>query len=362
MDIVAIVMAIFSVIGALDRIFGNRLGIGKEFEKGFLLLGELALAMMGMIIITPAIADWLSPVFEGFYTCFGIDPSVIPASLFANDMGGAPLAKEICKNDQLGMYNGMIVASMMGATVSFTIPIALGSVNKENQKPLLLGLLCGIVTIPLGCLAAGFLCGIAAGPLFLNLLPLLIFAAIIAVGLLLAPELCVKIFNLFGIFIKIIITVGLALGVLKFLIGWEPISGLTPIEEAAGICLNAAIVMSGAFPLLFILSKIIAKPMKALSRTLGIKENATLGFVATLANNITTFEMMNEMDKKGAMLNAAFAVSASFVLADHLAFTLAFDNRYLLPMVVGKVVSGLCAVGVALFLFKRMKTTLETNV
>ncbi len=346
MDIVAIVMAIFSVIGALDRIFGNRLGIGKEFEKGFLLLGELALAMMGMIIITPAIADWLSPVFEGFYTCFGIDPSVIPASLFANDMGGAPLAKEICKNDQLGMYNGMIVASMMGATVSFTIPIALGSVNKENQKPLLLGLLCGI----------------AAGPLFLNLLPLLIFAAIIAVGLLLAPELCVKIFNLFGIFIKIIITVGLALGVLKFLIGWEPISGLTPIEEAAGSGLNAAIVMSGAFPLLFILSKIIAKPMKALSRTLGIKENATLGFVATLANNITTFEMMNEMDKKGAMLNAAFAVSASFVLADHLAFTLAFDNRYLLPMVVGKVVSGLCAVGVALFLFKRMKTTLETNV
>ena len=35
-EIIMAVMAFFAVIGALDRIFGCRLGIGKEFEKGMM--------------------------------------------------------------------------------------------------------------------------------------------------------------------------------------------------------------------------------------------------------------------------------------------------------------------------------------
>ena len=49
----AILMTIFAVIGAVDRVFGSKLGLGKEFEKGFLLLGQLVLSMFGMIIIAP---------------------------------------------------------------------------------------------------------------------------------------------------------------------------------------------------------------------------------------------------------------------------------------------------------------------
>ena len=147
-------MLFFALLGALDRILGNKLGIGKEFEKGFLLLGQLVLSMMGMIIIAPVIAELLSPAFDFVYNVFKIEPSIIPASLFANDMGGAPLAKEIAKNNQVGMYNAMIVSSMMGATISFTIPLALGCLKKEKHKELILGLLSGIVTIPVGCLVA----------------------------------------------------------------------------------------------------------------------------------------------------------------------------------------------------------------
>ena len=33
-EIIMAVMALFAVLGAFDRIFGCRLGIGKEFEKG----------------------------------------------------------------------------------------------------------------------------------------------------------------------------------------------------------------------------------------------------------------------------------------------------------------------------------------
>ena len=64
---------------------------------------------------------------------------------------------------------------------------------------------------------------------------------------------------------------------------------------------------------------------------------------------------MDKMDKKGAVLNSAFAVSASFVFGDHLAFTMAYDSNYIVPMIVGKLVSGICAVIFALLIYKDNK-------
>lgn len=93
MNIISIVILAFSLIGAIDFLIGNKLGMGKEFEKAFSLFCPMALSMLGMIVIAPAIGVWLTPVFEGFYNISGIDPSIIPASLFANDMGGTPPLK-----------------------------------------------------------------------------------------------------------------------------------------------------------------------------------------------------------------------------------------------------------------------------
>ena len=354
MNVVSIIMLCFAMLGLADRLIGNKIGIGKEFEKGFLLLGQLVLSMMGMIIIAPVLAELLAPAFDFVYNVLGVEPSIIPATLFANDMGGAPLAKEIAKNSQVGMYNAMVVSSMMGATVSFTIPLALGCLKKEKHKELILGLLSGIVTIPVGCIVAGFICKIPFVTLLLDLLPLIIFAVIIAVGLLLVPNVCIKIFNVLGVLIKILISVGLALGIIELLLGVMLIESAAPASEGIAICLSAAVVMSGAFPLLYIVSKLLKKPMEAFGRALGINGDSTLGFLSTLANNVSTFEIMNGMDAKGTVLNSAFAVSASFILADHLAFTLSYEPSYLLPMMVAKITSGIAAVLFALVIYKKV--------
>ena len=60
-EILIAVMAVFAVLGALDRIFGNRLGIGKEFEEGILAMGTLAMAMLGIICLAPVLAKLLNP-------------------------------------------------------------------------------------------------------------------------------------------------------------------------------------------------------------------------------------------------------------------------------------------------------------
>ena len=355
MNFVSLIMVFFSILGAIDRIIGNRFGLGKEFEKGVMVIGSLALSMIGMIVIAPFIADILSPVIELLVRYTPIDPSIIPSLLFANDMGGAPLAKEISSNSQFGYFNGLVIASMMGATISFTIPFSLEVVKIEQHKKMLTGILCGIITIPFGCFAAGIIAKLPIIPLLINTVPLIIFSVLISWGLLKFPDVCVKIFMCLGIFIKIIITTGLAIGILKFLTGIEIIKGLTSYEEAGMVILNAMAILTGAFPMVYILSKVLAKPLTAIGRKLKINEISAMGLLSTLATNITTFDTMKDMDDKGVVINSAFAVPAAFVFADHLAFTLAFNQDYLFPVIAGKLLSGILAIVLALFIYNKTK-------
>ncbi|HCH28644.1 MAG TPA: ethanolamine utilization protein EutH [Ruminococcaceae bacterium] len=357
MDYVGYIMLGFALLGLLDRIAGNRFHLGEEFEKGFELLGTLILTMLGMFVLSPVLARLLEPFFTFVYSTFHIDPSIITSSLFANDMGGALFASSVTKLRSLGLFNGLVVGSMMGATVSFTIPYALSVVGKERQKEFILGLLCGIVTIPFGCIVGSLVSGLPPAVAAINLIPLVIFALILTAGLLFFPEICIKIFKVFGIFIKILISLGLGLALIKHITGYEVVKGLGSFDDAINICLACAIALAGAFPALKIITTVFSKPLSALGEKLGINEKSTNGLVSSLASNVPTLEMINKMDSKGALLNSAFAVSASFIVADHLAFTLAFDKTYLGIVMLSKAVSGVCAIIFACFVYKKVKKT-----
>jgi len=361
-------MLAFSILAAIDMIIGNRFGLGKEFERGFMFFGTMALTMIGMIILAPWIAELLSPAFDWVYNTLHIDPSIIPASLFANDMGGAPLAASVARNEQIGMFNALVVSSMMGCTISFTIPFALGAVKKENHRQVLLGLLCGIATIPVGCFVGGLIARVSILALLVDLLPLIIFSGIITFGLLKFPSVCIKIFGMLGTGIKILITFGLVLGIIQFLTGYEIIKGVDTLESGAKVCLNAAVFMTGAFPFIFILSKLLNKPMSKIGAKLGIDALSSLSLVSTLATNATTFANMDQMNGRGMVLNSAFAVSGAFVFAAHLAFTMAFPggSAYILPMIIGKLVAGVLSVILGIFISKRSlkeeKVYADTNI
>ena len=50
-QIIMWIMAVGAVLGGVDRIAGNRFGLGKRFEEGFTLLGPTALSMSGIICL-----------------------------------------------------------------------------------------------------------------------------------------------------------------------------------------------------------------------------------------------------------------------------------------------------------------------
>lgn len=352
MSPISFVMACFSILGALDLMLGNKFGLGKQFERGFMLIGAMTMSMVGMLVLAPLIAYLLRPIVSALASVIPFEPSVVPAMILANDMGGAPLAMEFASSQQAGYYNGLIVSAMMGVTISFNIPLAMGVVPKEKHEPLLLGMLCGIITIPVGCLISAFVVGLPIKELLGSVLPLFLFAIILTVLLFFFPKQCVKVFKVLGRLITTVILIGLAAGIFEALTGIEVIPYTAPIEEGFDVCVNAAMVLSGAFPLVHILSKILDKPMKKLGAAMGVNSVSALGFLSTLATNITTYGNMQDMDERGTMYNGAFSISAGFVFAGHLAFTLSFNGDYALGMIVGKLLSGISSVFVAMLLYK----------
>lgn len=351
MDAISIVMLIFSILGAVDCILNNRFGLGKEWERGFHMLGIMALTMVGMLVLAPSIAYYLEPLLSANGEKMWFEPSIVASSLLANDMGGATLSLALAQNEKIGYFNGLIVASMMGCTLSYTLPLALGTVEKRQYRSVLLGLMCGIVTIPIGCSVSGLMIGISLMDVLIDLLPIMVLAVLLTIGLLKVPEVCMKVFRGLGVVIKIMITVGLMIGIITFMTGHEILPYAAPIEEGAQIIFNAAIVISGAFPLMYVLGKILKKPMGAFAKVVGINETSAIGLLGSLASATPTYAMMKNMDDKGTVFNAAFSVSGAFVFASHLAYTVAVNAEYVPSMIVGKLISGVSAVVVAWLLY-----------
>ena len=352
-EILIAVMAAFAVLGALDRIFGSRFGLGKEFEGGILAMGSLAMAMIGIISLAPVLAALLKPVIVPIYSFLGADSAMFAGSILACDMGGGALAAEMTQDADAALLGGVLTGSMLGATIVFTIPVAMGILEEEDRPAMAKGILCGIVTIPLGVFAGGLVAGFPVSMLLPNILPIVLIAALIALGLWKAEGAMIRGFAGFGKGVVAVITVGLAAAIVEELTGFVLIPGMAPISEGFETVGAIAIVLAGAFPLVFVLTKLLRKPLMRLGKLIGINETAAAGLVASLANSIATFGMVKDMDNRGKVVNIAFAVSAAFVFGDHLGFTAGFAPQMLPAMIVGKLVGGISAVVVALWLTRK---------
>ena len=356
-EVLIAVMAVFAVLGAIDRILGNRFGMGQEFENGILAMGSLALAMVGIVSLAPVLAAVLKPVVVPVYAFLGADPAMFAGTILANDMGGGALAAEMTADPQAALLGGVLTGAMLGATIVFTIPVAMGILEERDRPAMAKGILCGIVTIPLGVLAGGLTAGFPVGMVLRNLIPIVLIAALIALGLWRAEKAMVKGFAVFGKCVVIVVTIGLTAAIVEELTGFVLIPGMAPISEGFATVGAIAIVLAGAFPLVFVITKLLRKPLLALGRRLGINDAAAAGLIASLANSIAAFGMVKDMNQRGKVINIAFAVSAAFVFGDHLGFTAGFAPEMIGPMIVGKLVGGISAVAVAMWLTRGEERT-----
>lgn len=350
-DVIMWVMAIGAVIGGIDRIIGNKFGLGEQFEEGFNSMGPLALGMVGIVCLAPVISTYLGPLIIPGLTAIGADPAIF-GSILPNDTGGYPLAMSLAINEQAGLFSGLIVASMLGCTIVFSIPVGLGLIEKEDQPYFAKGLLIGLITVPIGSIIGGAIAGYDMGMVLINSVPVIAISVLLAIGLRFIPNGMIKGCIIFGKFIVVVITIGLVAAAFQAMTGVVIIPGMAPIEEALGIIGSIGIVLLGTFPVLSLLTKVLDKPLGAVGKKIGLDATSTAGIVFTLANSIPVYKMMKNMNARGKIVNTAWLVPATAALGDHLGFTAGVHPEAITAVVVSKILAGILAVLLAMLMTK----------
>lgn len=375
-SVIMMIMMIFMLVGAIDKILGNKFGYGEEFENGFNAIGALALSMAGVVAAAPVLSTVLGPILKPLYTAIGADASMFATTLLACDMGGYPLAMELAADPAIGNFAGLILGTMMGPTIVFTIPVALGIIKKEDRSYLGAGVLAGMITIPIGCIVGGLAMNMTEykmdiGRILINLVPVIVIAALIVLGLWFAPSKMIAGFNVFGAGVTIVITALTAIAVFQQITGIyfplfdvmsikDEVTGISPLDSGLLVCGQIGIVLIGAFLMVKWITRHFGGVLNKVGAALGMNETGSAGLVATLANNIAMFNIMGEMNPKGKILNVAFAVSAAFVFGDHLGFTAGVEQQMVFPVILGKLVAGITALILANVLAPKLLSKIES--
>ncbi|MFJ5759924.1 ethanolamine utilization protein EutH [Neobacillus sp. NPDC093182] len=379
--IVIYIIMTCAVMGAVAAIRNSDDGLGKQFMEGLHAVGHIFVPAAGIMASIPYLSWFINKVCGPFFAAIGADPAIAATAILATDMGGYQLA-EVLKETQEGWIMAMIVGFMAGATIVFSIPMGLAMLDKRDHKYMALGVMAGVLTIPIGALISSTIIALSNskvrdfistsgeakyqfalgyGQIMLNLSPLLLFVVVIALGLYFLPDLMINAFMWFGRILDAGIKLVLVFSIVEIFTGlfstvfgsW----GFHPImadQEDQFRALETAgyigIMLAGAFPMVYLLQKYAGGPLEALGRKLGLSKEGSAGLVATIANILAMFKLVSTMPPKDKVINISFAVCAAFLLGDHLSFTANFQPTLIFPIIIGKISAGVIGIGLAYWL------------
>lgn len=373
--IIIYIIMICAVLGAFGAIKDAQHGIGKEFMEGIYTIGPIFANSAGIMASIPFISKFIEHVFGPMFDKIGADPAIAATSILATDMGGYQLA-DVLKESYEGWIMAMIVGFMAGATIVFTIPLGLPMLDKRDHKYMALGILSGLLAIPFGAFvstaimlfshmkvrtfvgttgAATHVFSISFTSVFLNLLPLIIFVVITAIGLYFFSDLMIKLFIIFGKILDTCIKLVFVFSVVQIFTGFFTnvfgVWGFDPIMadkednfralENAG---NIAIMLSGAFPMVYLIRKYFSNGLTQVGGKIGLSEAGSAGIIATIANILAMFKLIKDMPPKDKVINISFGVSSAFLLGDHLSYTANFQPSLIPAVLIGKLSAGILSI------------------
>lgn len=340
------------VIGGLDKIFGDKLGLGEKFVEGLNYMGPTALCIAGILCLAPVIGQGCRYLIAPLCRAVHIDPAM-SANILALDMGGYALAMELADDMTIGLYSGLVVASMFGCTLVYLIPLGMTVVDPRSRREFSRGVMIGLAAMPAGMISGGLMTGLSLSTILWQSLPVFLISALLGLGIWRNPERMAKIFKVFADIIRTISIIGLILGAVTYLTGWQLLPDLAPIEDAMTTVGIICVVLIGSLPLTELLQRVLKKPFGKLGEKLGMNHVSMTGLLVSLVNAIPVLTSMKDMDERGKVVNAAFSVSATALLAAHLGFVTANAPEMLGAVLTGKAVGGLFAIILALVLTRQ---------
>lgn len=207
--------------------------------------------------------------------------------------------------------------------------------------------------------------------ILLNLVPLIIFVTVLAVGLRFFSRAMVRLFTTFGKVLDIVIKLALALSIVQYFTGIFDVFGKWPLApfiadaedqfRALEVAGYVGVMLAGAFPMVYAIRIWFAGPLESIGRRLGFSEVGAAGVLAAAANILALFRVVKFMPPRDKVLSIAFAVCAAFSFGDHLAFSANFQPNMVAPLIIGKLAGGVIAILLALWLALPYTAVLEAK-
>ena len=372
------IIMLCAACGAVASIVSEDSELGRQFLEGINAIGPIFLPVAGIMAAAPFLTKIVTIVFGPVFQWLGADPAIAATSIVAVDMGGYQLADMLAQSRESWIM-AMVTGFMSGATIVFSIPVALKMIRREDRDYLALGMMSGFLMIPVGVLISSLIiyltnplirqnvatAGEAAyqldlniGLILHNLLPLTVLCVGIALGLMYIPKIMIKGFNWFGKFMDSALRIIVVSCIIEYFTGFftnvfgvwgfEPIiADEKDIVRALEVSGYIGIMLCGAFPMVYLLRKYLAKPLDLVGRKLGLSVDAVAGILACAANALALFSMIEKMQPEDKVKCLAFCVCSAFLIGDHLSFTANFQPSLILPVLTGKLIAGILSVYVA---------------
>ena len=336
MNIFIGILLLCAFLGLWDKISGGKMGLAAEFDGG---LASMALSIVGIYCIGVTAVRSNPEAIASFASRLPFDASVLIGSLLAPDLGGHAIAKELAATPALGIYSGVMVSSCLGALISFTLPIALTVIRREDTSLFMQG------SVAVGAL----LTGLPVKELVRNLLPILLLCAGICLALIKAAEATIWVLSVVGNLVRIASLVLFGLVMLGLFLPACQIASDTLIFESLTIVVKIAVVVAGSMVAASLILRFFQKGISRIAGWLGVNSYSVVGLIISLATCISMIPMMEKMDDRGKVMNAAFAVSGSFVLGGQLAFIASVEPPSVVSaFIAAKLVGGICAAAAAM--------------
>ncbi|MDA2893332.1 ethanolamine utilization protein EutH [Mycolicibacterium sp. BiH015] len=374
------IMMAFLLIGAVCFLRDDSEGFGKEFKEGIYSIGPIFLPVAGIMVYLPVLTEAITRYMGPVYGWLHSDPSLAATTILPGDMGGYQLAF-----DTAGSHSAWILAFAAsltaGTLVCFTIPVGLAMLRRQDHKFLALGVMAGVLATPIAVFvitltlqlsqtplrpdisttsAPDTPLSLSAGEIAVNLIPLIVFAVVLAVLLRFFTSTMVRVFIGFGRILQGFITLGLALSIVQYFTGVFDHLGTWPLApfiadaedqfRALEIAGYVGIMLAGAFPMVYAIRTWLTKPLTVVGKRFGFSEEGAAGLLAGSANILALFRVIALMPARDKVVTIAYAVCAGFTFGDHLAFTANFQPSIVAPVIIGKLIGGVFGILFALWL------------
>ena len=362
MNILILILLFFFILGLADKAIGGRLGLSGGLERGLSQMGALAMSMAGFYCIgVTFIRNHLEAIVQAASE-IPFDLSMLPGLLLAPDMGGFPMAVELANEPALGLFSGILLSSSIGCLLSFQLPVALNMIRVSDIPVMMRGIIPGLLTMPVGLFIGGIAMGLPISVLLFQMIPVLVFCAVLALVFWKFPAFMEKALSVFGQLIR-------ALGLLLFLL---VVAGLfyTPFKiaddalvlEALTVVLKITVIVCGALTFSDLLMRFARPLIGKCAGKLGINETSVIGLFICLTSGVAMLPAYEHMDERGKLLNSAFCVMGAYVLGGQMGFIASVaDGKNVFIYIVCKLFAGICAVAGAWWITRRPCREDENN-